>query len=134
MPDNVHCALLLSLLATILSSSEVGHEQLFIYRSFEEGVNFMPQVFPITFEVLTKKMEQVLSSAQNLEIMTAVLSIMDSIYQQKLDSTNAVPDDVLKKYLSSVGFQGLPEVDHFQSSFRTSSLSLVSAVIETVLA
>lgn len=133
VPDKNHCALLFSLLATILKTSEIGHEQLFIYRSLEEGVNFMPSIFPITFEVLTKKMEQVLSSAQNLDIMTSVLSIMDSIYQHKLDSTNAVPDDILKKYLSVIGFQGLPEVDHFQTTLSSSTTPIISSILETVL-
>jgi len=133
VPDKTIGALLFTFLATVLKSSEIGHEQLFVYRSFEEGVNFMPEIFPITFEVLTKKMEGVLNSAQNMDIMAAVLNIMDSIYQHKLDSTNAVPDATLKKYLTSVGFSGLAESDHFQPSQTAVVTPIVITVLETAL-
>ena len=93
----------------------------------------MPKIFPITFEVLTKKMEQVLSSAQNMDIMSSVLSIMDSIYQHKLDSTNAVPDSTLKKYLTSVGFSGLSESDNFHASQNPVVTPIVISVLETAL-
>ena len=135
VPDKTHGALLFKFLATVLNNSETGsYDQLFVYRSFEEGVNFMPSIFPITFDVLTKKMELVLKSAQSLDIMTSVLSIMDSIYIHKLDSTNSVSDDILKKYLAKVGFSGLAECDHFlaQSSPNV-ACNVLSCMLELVL-
>merc|ERR1711879_399726 len=98
VPDKTIGALLFTFLATVLKSSEIGHEQLFVYRSFEEGVN-----------------------------------IMDSIYQHRLDSTNAVPDATLKKYLTSVGFSGLAESDHFQPSQTAVVTPIVITVLETAL-
>ena len=107
--------MLFTFFATILQSSDIQHEQLFIYKSFEEGINFMPSIFPITFSVLPKKMEQVITSTQSKEIMASVLSIMDSIYTHKLDSSNSVPKEILESYLASIGFNGLPNCDQFHA-------------------
>ena len=48
-PDKTHAALLFTFLVTILKSTDLEHEQLFIYRSFEEGILFMPEAFPVTY-------------------------------------------------------------------------------------
>ena len=47
-------------LGTILKSSESEHEQLYIYRTLNEGAHFMPECFPVTFDVLMPKLEQIL--------------------------------------------------------------------------
>merc|ERR1712137_496880 len=133
VPDKSSGALLFTLLATILRNSEIAQEQLFIYRAFEEGVNFMPNLFPLTFEVLTKKMEQVLVSAQDRAIMSSVLSIMNSIYQNNLDSKNGTsPAALRKQYLADKGFGGIYECDHFQAT-QSSLVATVVSLLKTAL-
>ena len=50
--DKYHGALFFAMYATILKNSDSEHEQLYIYRSFEEGIQFMPESFPVTYDVL----------------------------------------------------------------------------------
>jgi len=133
VPDENHAALLFTFLAVLLRNSEIAQEQLFIYRAFEEGVNFMPNLFPLTFEVLTKKMEQVLVSAQDRAIMSSVLSIMNSIYQNNLDSKNGTsPAALRKQYLADKGFGGIYECDHFQAT-QSSLVATVVSLLKTAL-
>ena len=50
--DKYDGALFFAMYATILKNSDSEHEQLYIYRSFEEGIQFMPESFPVTYDVL----------------------------------------------------------------------------------
>lgn len=59
VPDQIHACLLFTFLVTILKNSEFEHEQQYIYKSLVEGVSFLPDAFPLTFEVLIPKMQQV---------------------------------------------------------------------------
>lgn len=127
------CALLFAFLATMLKGSEIAGEQLFIYRAFEDGVNFMPDVFPITLDVLTKKMEQVLVSNQSPDILASVLAIMESIYTQQLDSQRAVESQTLKDYLHAIHFSGLTDCDQFHSKQNDAIIPVLSSLLEAAL-
>merc|ERR1712137_1481586 len=106
------CALLFAFLSTMLKGSEIAGEQLFIYRAFEDGVNFMPEVFPITFDVLTK---------------------MESIYTQQLDTKRSVESQTLKDYLQAIRFSGLTDCDQFQTKQNDLIIPVLGSSLEASL-
>ena len=133
IPDKMHGALLFTFLVTILKSSDFEHEQQYIYKTLEEGITYMPDAFPVTFEVLIPKMQQVLNSSQNLTILLSSLSITHSIFHYGLDvATNYA--QLTKQYMQTIGFPGLPESDQFMPvKNRPIFIQVICDVIEAVL-
>lgn len=132
IPDLTHAALLSAFLSTILKSSEFEHEQLFIYKSLEEGVNFMPEAIPVTFDVLIPKMQQALINSRNSELQTCVLNITSAIFNFGLEST-APTSKFSKQHLQTIGFSGLPEADHFNTKLKAPLIQIVCNILDTVL-
>jgi hypothetical protein len=132
IPDKIHAALLFTFLATILKSTDLEHEQLYIYRALDEGAHFAPDALPVTFDVLMKKMEQILNSCQNTEILTSVLAIMHSIYDYGLEST-AVTATLNQQYLETVGFSGLASGDQFHTNQKSAIIQVVCSILDGVL-
>jgi len=129
IPDKYNGALFFAMFATILKNSDSEHEQIYIYRSFEEGIQFMPESFPVTYDVLIPKMEQILISSQNDTIITHVLSIMNSMSYYSLESGSVV-NFLNKQVLQQLGFTGIADSDLFQSKNKTNSVQAVSSVLD----
>ena len=102
VPDRMHAALLFTFLATFLKNSESEHEQRFIFNCLVEGVNFMPEAFPVTFDILVPKMTQVVLTSQNPELLDAVFGVKYSIFEHSLDG-GKVKDKLTKVCPSSCG-------------------------------
>ena len=106
MQDSVHAALLFSFLATVLKSSDSDETvQLFVYECLKEGIEMLPEAFPVTYDILIPKMTQVLNTCHNKHIVDAVLSIMKSMYSYAMEHANA-SSKLTKVYLAKIRFQG----------------------------
>mmetsp|Transcript_33497 Transcript_33497/g.52047 ORF Transcript_33497/g.52047 Transcript_33497/m.52047 type:complete len:256 (-) Transcript_33497:30-797(-) len=132
VPDKIRACLLFTYLVTILQSSESEHEQLYIYKALEEGAHFMPDCLPVTFDVLMKKLEQVLVSTQNDEILSAVLAIMNCVYTYGLES-NSPTTTLTKQYMESIGFASLGTADQFHQNQKGALIQAVCSVLDGVL-
>lgn len=131
VPDKLNAALLFTVFVTILKSSESEHEQLYVYKALEEGVHFMPDSFPVTFEVLNRKMETVIASSQNNEILSTVLAIMESIYTYGLESSSCTVT-LTKQYLDTSGFSSLPESDQFHTN-NSNLIPVICTILDGTL-
>jgi len=134
LPDTMNAALLFTLLVTLLKSSDVEHEQLFIYQSLREGVLTMPEAFPVVYGDLIPKMKAAIRNSQNQEIINACLSIMKSIFSFAM--TSAAQKKLDKDYLKNqMRFQGLVEAGSFQKSVsHTDTLVAITVqVLEQLL-
>lgn len=142
LPDTLHGVLLFSTLVTILRSSEIEHEKLFIYEALKEGVQVMPEAFPTVYDILLHKMLSVISSSQNTDIVSAVLAIM------KIWSATAHPAHgrLDRTYLAKIGFPSLSSdsdsifamdsssMDRAKSIQRRKNiLKIASSIIESIL-
>lgn len=132
VPDKIRATLLFTYLVTILKSSESEHEQLYIYKALEEGAHFMPDCLPVTFDVLMKKMESVIISAQNDELFTAVLSIMNSIYTYGLETSSATVT-LTKQYMDTIGFASLGNADQFNQNQKGALIQVVCSILDGIL-
>ena len=133
VPDKMNAALLFTFLATILKGSEFEHEQQFIFQTFQEGINFMPDAFAITFETLVPKLTHTLLNSQSATVLTAVLSIMRSIFYYGLDNPTT-GQKLTAAYLPTIGFAGLAQSDTFQESSagKQTVIKIVCSVIDAL--
>ena len=118
------------LLLTILKSTDSEHEQLIIYKLLEEAVTCIPNIFPITFNFLTNKFDQLLSSSQNNELLQSVLNISQSICDQHLEGAS-VTSVAIEDYLISLRFSGIPTSDRFNNP--QPYISLLSSLLDSIL-
>ena len=132
VPDKTRGALLFAYLSTILKSSESEHEQLYIYRALNEGAQFMPDCFPVTFDVLMPKVDQVITTSQNEEMLTIAMAIMNSVYAHGLESTSPV-NNLNKAYLESIGFAALPNSDQFHQNQKGALIQVVCSILDGIL-
>ena len=132
VPDKIRASLLFTYLVTILKSSESEHEQLYIYKALEEGAHFMPDCLPVTFDVLMKKMEQILVASQNDQMLTAVLAIMNCVYTYGLESSSPVAT-LNKQYMESIGFASLGSADQFNQNQKGALIQAVCRVLDGFL-
>ncbi|EFA82125.1 neurofibromin [Heterostelium album PN500] len=108
IPDADHAALLFTLLVTILSHSDREHEQLFIYEALKEGIQFMPESFPVMYRTLIPKISTVISSSQIEKMIQACLSIMVHMFSFQMESpTNT--NKLSLAHLKKIRFQGMPD-------------------------
>jgi len=132
VPDKIRATLLFTYFGTILKSAESEHEQLYVYKALDEGAQFMPDCLPVTFDVLMKKIENVLSNSQNEDIINAVLKIMSSVYEQGLESTSAVTT-LKKEYMASIGYASLATCDQFHEDQKPALVPVVCSILDGVL-
>lgn len=134
VPDKMNAALLFTFLATILKGSDFEHEQAFIFQTFQEGVNFLPDAFAVTFDTLVPKMTHMLLNSQNPDLLAAVLSILKSIFYYALDSSTATTK-LTAAYLPTIGFAGLAQSDQFNESSanKQTVIKIVCSIIDTIL-
>eukprot|EP01090_Pellita_catalonica_P017046 TRINITY_DN5062_c0_g4_i1.p1 TRINITY_DN5062_c0_g4~~TRINITY_DN5062_c0_g4_i1.p1 ORF type:complete len:2520 (+),score=346.34 TRINITY_DN5062_c0_g4_i1:70-7629(+) len=135
LPDTMSAVLLFTLLVTLLKSSDVELEQLFIYQSLCEGVLTMPEAFPVVYAELIPKMKWAIQNSQNQEIINACLSIMKSIFSDAMTDSNQKKLD--KNYLKdNIRFQGLIHAGSFSkpTSYTDTLVKIVVAMLKQVLA
>eukprot|EP01094_Clydonella_sp_ATCC50884_P006709 TRINITY_DN1591_c0_g1_i1.p1 TRINITY_DN1591_c0_g1~~TRINITY_DN1591_c0_g1_i1.p1 ORF type:complete len:2499 (-),score=1256.67 TRINITY_DN1591_c0_g1_i1:167-7663(-) len=134
VPDKMNAALLFTFLATVLKTSDFEHEQLFIFQTFQEGVNFLPDAFAVTFDTLVPKMTHMLLNSQSPEMLSAVLSILKSIFYYALDSSSAT-SKLTAAYLPTIGFAGLAQSDQFNegSATKQTVIKIVCSIIDSIL-
>lgn len=132
VPDKIRATLLFTYLVTILKNSESEHEQLYIYKAIEEGAHFMPDCLPVTFDVLMKKMETVIISTQNEELLSAVLAIMNSVYTYGLETSSATVK-LTKQYMDSIGYASLANADLFNQNQKGALIQAVCSILDGIL-
>ncbi|GAM17779.1 hypothetical protein SAMD00019534_009540 [Acytostelium subglobosum LB1] len=108
IPDTDHAALFFTLLVTILSHSDREHEQLFIYEALKEGIQFMPQSFPVVYKTLIPKISTVISSSQIEKMIQACEAIMVHMFSYQMESPTT-NNKLSLTHLKKLGFQGMPE-------------------------
>merc|ERR1711879_824857 len=114
-------SLLFYFLATILKNSELEHEQLVIYKIFLEGINYMPDVFPIVFDQIKEKLSQVMANSQNPEILATTHGINHEIFSRTLTASYSAA--TANQTLQNLGYLGLQGSDQFnpKTKKRTNS-------------
>ena len=119
-------------LGTILKSSESEHEQLYIYRTLNEGAHFMPECFPVTFDVLMPKLEQILTASQNEEMLSISMDLINSVYTFGLESTSPVVS-LTKEHMGTIGFSTLSNSDQFHQNQKGSLILVVCSILDGIL-
>ncbi|KYR01829.1 hypothetical protein DLAC_01846 [Tieghemostelium lacteum] len=159
LPDVDHACLLFTFLVTILVHTDREHEQLFIYEALKEGIQFMPQAFPVIYKSFIPKLSNVITSSQIGKMMQSSLSIMEFMFSidkiilnnQSLSNssasslsvngastgtnrsppTSSTNNTYNVSHLKSMGFHGLSDCG---SGFnRPNSQTINDAILKTLL-
>eukprot|EP01102_Stenamoeba_stenopodia_P013589 TRINITY_DN4434_c0_g1_i3.p1 TRINITY_DN4434_c0_g1~~TRINITY_DN4434_c0_g1_i3.p1 ORF type:complete len:154 (-),score=43.38 TRINITY_DN4434_c0_g1_i3:213-674(-) len=126
VPDTTSAGLLFSFLVTVLKNCDVEHEQLTIYEAFKDGVQMMPEAFPVTYDILVPKIQQAIVTSHNPQIVEAVLAITKSMFSYEIESASS--DKMKQGFLTRVGFSGMPSCDMFPTLPPTSATSSTSSL------
>jgi len=110
---------------------DVEHEQLTIYEAFKDGVQMMPEAFPVTYDILVPKIQQAIVTSHNPQIVEAVLAITKSMFSYEIESASS--DKMKQGFLSRVGFSGMPSCDMFPILPPTSATSSTSRYLSLYL-
>ncbi|KAI8363872.1 hypothetical protein EDC96DRAFT_558843 [Choanephora cucurbitarum] len=76
IPDNSTALLLVSLLVTLLNTSDNESEKLFLYSLLADAAVTVPEVFALVYESLLPKMNQMVMNCQNQEVVEAIKCIL----------------------------------------------------------
>eukprot|EP01132_Coremiostelium_polycephalum_P003622 gene3622-4511_t len=149
IPDVDHAALLFTFLVTILSHTDREHEQLFIYEALKEGIQFMPQAFPVIYKTFIPKLSTVISSSQIEKMMQASLSIIEFMFENNggpntsivsssggggggngLNLSTNGDSKYNISHLKKLGFQGLPDCG---SGFNRQNIQIINdSILKTI--
>ena len=152
VPDKSTASLLFYFLATVLKNSELEHEQLVIYKIFLEGINYMPDTFPIvyvefyfylfffflfylffifSFGQIKEKLSQVLANSQNPEILKTIHAINHEIFSRTL--TASYSSAAANQTLQNLGYQGLQGSDQFNPKQKGAQIQIVCSILDAML-
>lgn len=95
--------LVLTMLATLVKYSTSENETRILYEYLAEATIVFPKVFPVVHNLLDAKINSVLSSCHDQEILNAVQTII----QNMIASEDTSQQHHLQHYLQSCGFRGL---------------------------
>jgi hypothetical protein len=84
VPNVNHAALLFALLALLLIDNDKEHECLFIYDALIEGSKYMPQALPVTYDWLLPKMEQIIPTTHNAQLMERIVALNRVIFSEEM--------------------------------------------------
>eukprot|EP00033_Pygsuia_biforma_P004540 GCRY01004980.1.p1 GENE.GCRY01004980.1~~GCRY01004980.1.p1 ORF type:complete len:393 (+),score=147.81 GCRY01004980.1:69-1247(+) len=132
LPDTKSAALFMTTLVTILAKMEYEQVQVFLYGMLRLAVAILPDVFPVVYDFIVPKMETVLATSRNMEIVSLIQSIMYTMVsaREKLgpDGTAAIS----QAYLSEIGFGGLPHSADFADVSTTRQGQLAAATVTII--
>jgi len=132
--DAKHGALLFTLLVTMLKNTDKEHEQQFIYDALKEGIKFMPQAFSVIESILFPIMSDVLQKSQNLALIEAIHSILQSSFHYHQQQTPEIKT-LNRSFLNEIGFHRLPECASFviDQEVKREVTKLVILLLENIL-
>ncbi|EGC30977.1 hypothetical protein DICPUDRAFT_50487 [Dictyostelium purpureum] len=118
IPDVDHASLLFTFLVTVLAHTDREHEQLFIYEALKEGIQFMPQAFPVIYKTFIPKLSSIISTSQIEKMMSASLSIMEHMFSIEPPKSELHPHLASSPILNS---SSSPPLNSSNSSLSSSS-------------
>ncbi|KAI9256885.1 hypothetical protein BY458DRAFT_441589 [Sporodiniella umbellata] len=133
IPDNSTALLLVSLLVALLNSSETESDKLFLYNLLADAANSVQDVFALVYESLLPKMNQVILSSQNYEIIEAVKSILLTACSEKAFTSETARMQTQKLGLESLKFLALadPTFGAVKTNVITNA-KLVSGLLQAI--
>ncbi|KAG1226630.1 hypothetical protein G6F35_002849 [Rhizopus arrhizus] len=107
IPDNNTALLFVSLLVTLLNTSENESEKVFLYNLLADAANTIPEAFSLAYEPLLPKMNQIMINSQNYELLESVKNILLTACSESVFAFNSVQKRTQKCSLGDLGFLSL---------------------------
>ncbi|KAF7730429.1 Ras GTPase activating protein ira2 [Apophysomyces ossiformis] len=108
IPDNTTALLLVSLLATMINSSEKESERLFLYNFLSEAAVSIPEVFALVYDSLLPQMNHLVVKSQNYAVIDAVKAILVTACSEP-SFAHTVGRRTQKEYLEELNFPALAD-------------------------
>ncbi|KAI8975307.1 hypothetical protein BDF20DRAFT_914255 [Mycotypha africana] len=134
--DETTSLLLISMLANQLQIVENTNEKLFLYNLLAEAASSMPEVFSIVYDTLLPKMNQIVLSSTNQQIIESVKSILIiACSDPAFNETTRKTKPSQKALLERIGFSALGDPTFGASTINTlQNAKLASEIIELIIA
>ncbi|KAG0178831.1 Ras GTPase activating protein ira2 [Apophysomyces sp. BC1021] len=108
IPDNTTALLLVSLLATMINSSEKESERLFLYNFLSEAAVSIPEVFSLVYDSLLPQMNHLVVKSQNYAVIDAVKAILVTACSEP-SFAHTIGRRTQREYLEELNFPALAD-------------------------
>lgn len=133
IPDNTTALLMVSLLVNMLSLPDKDVDRSFIYGFLAEAAGAIPEVFGLVYDTLLPKMNQLVLTSQDTELLECVHMIMlTACSEPTIQQARSQPSQ--KSLLNELQFAALADPTLGATNYDlVNSAKLASALVESII-